>query len=233
MEDSNFGKLFDIYDIGGLLRKRLGKNGDGGYVVPEGLLGKIENCVTFGVGPDVSFEISLDGIFPDKIHFDFYDHSVHGLPGVPENKKNMVFHREMVTPENAEGTLSGKDNVLLKFDIEGAEYGLTDKIKDETLDRVVFLVCEIHWVGENREKAQKILSWLGKKFVLFHLHGNNNTNNYSDIDGRKIPNVVELTLVNRKFATEAEISKESFPIPGIDFPNANWIPEMEISWAGK
>ena len=34
MEDSNFGKLFDIYDIGGLLRKRLGKNGDGGYVVP-------------------------------------------------------------------------------------------------------------------------------------------------------------------------------------------------------
>lgn len=228
MENDNFRKLFEIYDITGLSRKRLGNNGDGGYVVPEELLRKIRNCVTFGVGPDVSFEISLDEKFPGKIGFDFYDHTVSELPGISDKRPNMFFHREMVTPENADGTVSGKDGVLLKFDIEGSEYGLAGKISDRNLDNVVFLVCEIHWVNTNVENVRKLVSWLEEKFVLFHLHGNNNTYSYAEIDGIKIPNVSELTLVNRKFAEGVEVSKEKFPVPGIDFPNNRFGADMEI-----
>ena len=45
--------------------KRLGRNGDGGYVVDYEIIKKTKTLITFGLGPDWSFELDYIKIKKD------------------------------------------------------------------------------------------------------------------------------------------------------------------------
>ena len=51
----NFLKPYKVNKL-----KRYGRKFDGGYLVCEDAIKNINNCITFGVGDDISFEIDLE-----------------------------------------------------------------------------------------------------------------------------------------------------------------------------
>ena len=228
--------LFDIYDIDGYTRTRLGVCMGGGYVVPAELLPLVRSCVTYGVGPDTSFETHLDTMFPENnIAFDFYDHTVPGLPG--RSPRNSRFYRRRVSGLAAgsdsvspDETLFGKKNVLLKFDIEGAEYELTDSISDSFFDDILFVVFELHWLHRDLDRAANLLRFLGRSFVTFHLHSCNNEQRCVDIGDKKVPDVCEFTMINRAFVHGMSKSTLAFPVYGLDFKNTPWKPDLVLNW---
>ena len=164
-----------------------------------------------------------------------YDHTIDRIPKTDiENvsffKSKITLSKKFSPRTDPNETLSGKRNVLLKFDIEGSEYELTDMISDENLDNVLFIVCEVHFLSKNMEKAYRFLKYLEKTFVLFHLHGNSYSENYVKIGEKNVPNVCELTLINRKLVKTCTASKERFPIAGIDWSCNSSKTDMVLDW---
>ena len=62
---------------------RLGRNKDGGYIVDSSIIQKCDTLITFGLGPDWSFE--LDYIKKNnQIQIYMYDYTVSSYPYIKE-----------------------------------------------------------------------------------------------------------------------------------------------------
>ncbi|WP_341839454.1 hypothetical protein [Chitinophaga caseinilytica] len=155
------------------------------------------------------------------------------------NERNIVFVDEGIAPEK-----NGKynsleqhmkqyrlfdENVLLKIDIEGGEYGLLDHPKFlACLGRVNQLIFEFHDLKNRLREVESILRLLEREFTLIHVHGNNYGDTFysyefsgSGTNDVLIPDVLELTLVRKTVLQESDIvhEDESYPVPQLDFPN--------------
>jgi len=158
------------------------------------------------------------------------------------NKKNRLAAKEIRFIN--EGLASGRSNecdtfvnhlqrfglqgqqLLLKIDIEGAEY---DVFRDHTiyehLQCVNQLVLELHDLKNRLQDLREILINLQRDFELIHVHGNNFGETFTFQDPLKgnvlIPDVLEVTLVRREKIIKEDIhnQSESYPVRGLDFPN--------------
>ena len=74
----NFLKPYKVNKL-----KRYGRKFDGGYLVCEDAIKNINNCITLGVGDDISFEIDLECgwpiIFNTSFWFDSFTTSLFDL----------------------------------------------------------------------------------------------------------------------------------------------------------
>jgi hypothetical protein len=206
-----------------LKKIRLGPKDDGGYVVPEILLKNCSSLFTYGVGHNWGFEDDFAKEYNKPVHM--FDHTlgkenwsinnVHfyneGL-GFSENCKDVTDHYSEL---NIEG------DIFLKVDVEGAEYDYflqTDIEKISSFTNGISL--EIHWI-DNPEKRNQFIEMMHKLspyFTLCHIHGNN-WGNVFYIDNFNIPNVLELTFINKKLVTLETEELSTFPIDGLDLPN--------------
>lgn len=207
--------LFQIVDCG-LLRKRLGKEEDGGYVVPLELLTQIKHVTTFGVGPDISFELDVDNALKKAgktVWFDFWDGTVESLPGYREN---FCLTRSMVDGKNVAGILKDRPPTLWKFDIEGAELEFAEKVPEDTMRKIPLIVCEIHAAGREAE-AENLLRFITGTHTLFHIHANNHCSTRSVVAGRNVCSVFECTFVRNDLVLDWRPYAGNLPIAGIDF----------------
>src|ERR1700683_662202 len=105
---------------------RIGRAGDGGYLVPNDLSG-IEYCFSPGVGPSSEFELHLAD---RNIRSFLADYSVESPP---VDRPEFTFDRKYLGASDAEPyiTLASwknkylrdyKGDLLLQMDVEGAEY---------------------------------------------------------------------------------------------------------------
>jgi hypothetical protein len=107
-------------------------------------------------------------------------------------------------------------SVFVKIDIEGGEYICLSELIPY-FDSINGLAIEFHAIGECADKFEFLLDKILEKFHIAHIHGCN----YGKlIDDTNIPDVLEITFINKKIVPEQiTLSKKTYPIEGLDFPS--------------
>ena len=106
----------------------------------------------------------------------------------------------------------GKKNAL-KIDIEGDEYKIIEDVCRYS-EKIELLIMEFHETARREQEFSNSISRLKEFFDLVHTHGNN----FDVVASNGIPNVVELTFVNRNVLRGEYEKIEKLPLPKIDFP---------------
>jgi hypothetical protein len=115
--------------------------------------------------------------------------------------------------------------VVLKMDIEGAEYEL---IPDIVSHQRWFgcVVVEFHALNRKASMFNLSVEALLEHFRIVHIHGNN----YSACDpANDFPNAVEVTFVNKALlAGEPAPSQHDYPRAELDYPNLPGRPDHRL-----
>ena len=236
-------KTYTVYDQNGpLLLKRVGRDYDGGYIVPEKSLQMADALLGYGIADDPSFEEAFSDTYKRPSYgFD------GGVASVPSKNKLFTFFRECISSDQflygnqmSSGKVStftqqldrlglkGK-KVFVKMDIEGAEYEAFPDILAHA-DQITGIAFELHFRSlPALRKAVALLKELDQQFILVHVHGNNSGKTFSTkgMTG-KIPYTLELTYINKNLVTRFEVAlNQKHPQP-IDRPNVPTLPEAEF-----
>ncbi|WP_291343715.1 hypothetical protein [Acidiphilium sp. 20-67-58] len=213
---------------------RLGDEGDGGYVVldhlaPAGI------CLSLGVGDNVSFDLALAERGYDVLQYD------HTITGPPISHERFRFHRigisdrlpsregfQSVTEVLETHNLRRREDLILKMDIEGSEWGAIPLMTPEDLAHFNQICIEFHNLGQLTrpifaEMAAAVFRHLRQTHIAIHVHGNNYRPMHNVL-GIPVPDVLEITLVRRR-SYEFLPSTEIFPTV-IDYPNKPEIPDL-------
>ncbi len=215
-------KFLEVYDFDN--KFRLGANQDGGYVCAN--LDTSYDCyISAGVSNEESF--SRDFINKYKLDknncyaFDgtIIDYPYHYTRDITFIKKNINKHNDDKNTD-LNFLLDKYNNIFLKMDIEGGEYPWMLQLDEDKLNKFAQIVIELHNMCNNRTGTNyndklTCLEKLAKTHYIVHAHANN----YEDlVDG--IPNVLELTYVNKKFFDKKpKLNRKPFPIQELDYPN--------------
>lgn len=194
---------------------RLGRNGDGGYVILDGF------TYDFFIGCGIDKEVSFENDFCQKYNIPCvaFDGTVNGIPDTKENirfvQKN-ISGTESDTTTNLHDLIKDKENIFLKMDIEGGEYDWLPSLSEEQLNKFAQIVIEFHYPF-TKEKTD-CLEQLNKTHWLCHFHGNN-CDTFFITNDVIVPRVFECTYINKKFTKEPPPRNDtSFPTE-VDRPN--------------
>ena len=88
------------------------------------------------------------------------------------------------------------------------------------------LIFEFHLVDNNEENFYNSIKKIQKNFDIIHIHGNNH---YSKLDSG-LPLILEITLINKKFAPDNQEYVNNFPIIGLDYPNNPFKEDLVFSF---
>ena len=200
---------WDVLDCGKI---RIGHDHDGGYVMLDRLRPE-QPVLSYGVGPDISFDLDL-AMRGHRVFM--FDHTVDAPPSALPS--GALFTREGVAaepqPEKQMETLEshlrrhallGRRDVILKMDIEGSEWRVLSSLPEELLDVFEQIVVEFHWLNGLGNKdfatmARKCLQGLNARFTLCHVHANNHVN-FRLVEGIIVPPVIEATYIRSELVS--------------------------------
>ena len=193
--------LLTPYDID-VPKIRVGAPRDGGYVMAQ--LGSGGDLLSFGIANDVRFEMEM--AIKGRRCF-MYDHTIDDLPHRHDKfvffKKGICGdgHRtdDLLSLGECLGSLPCSERLLLKMDVEGAEWDVFSTASDEVLSRFDQIVGEFHWLlelGNERFRTRfcEAMTRLNKHFTLFHVHANN-CRTLGLVNGFAVADVLELSFV--------------------------------------
>jgi len=187
--------------------ERWGPKGDGGYVVPANVMKEASVLVTGGVSTNVEFEVDVANANP-KIKMGLFDHTIEQAPD--HTPANAVWHKlglgseANCIPLEKAAELSGagpNDKLIVKFDIEGAEWELIESTPDAFWDRVTVLITELHGFDQREtwERYRTLLGKLDRHLLTVHVHANNWARTiFLKNEGVEFPITIETTHINRK-----------------------------------
>ena len=161
--------------------KRFGSANDGGYLMCENLIEPLDAAYSYGVGPNDDWGCEVSRRYHVTVHqYDCFD------PARPTcNGGTFVFHDECVgnqtgyrekhffdTLENQikKNGDAGR-HVIIKMDIEGAEWDSLLSAPDELLASIPQIAMEMHGYGD--PKIVDVIRKLKRNFYLVNLHFNN------------------------------------------------------------
>ena len=193
---------------------RLGKSNDGGYVVLKSTINQYKNLLSFGIAGDISFEKAFQDT--NNCLVNCFDPSIDKLPDLMENTYflklgiDSVTHDEYINLEKAIqlSNIEQNSKIFMKMDIEGFEWEvLGDSSSFEILKNFDQIVMELHikymigksrfWLPIELIKRYIILKKLRKYFYLYNLNANN-VCGYTYFNSFIFPNVVEVSLINKR-----------------------------------
>jgi hypothetical protein len=221
---------------------RIGGKGDGGYLVPDDLLG-VSACFSPGIANNVSFEKQLAGLGITSYMADY------SVDGPPESNARFDFERLYLATESdgvmnirLEDWVSWKakeeGDLILQMDIEGSEWEVLMDTSLETLSRFRLIVIELHRLDQmvtspsDFEAVKSVLSKLRKQFSPVHLHANNCFPALG-YQGLSIPRVLEVTFLrNDRLNKAGKRYEPQIPHP-LDEPNTPY-KEVRLTsdWTG-
>lgn len=220
-------ELLIPYDIAGFTKARLGRDYDGGYVVPRELVMYVSHLASCGIGADMSFESDLLARNKECTATLYERDRFTAYTDVPTSR--FTFVRQALGKDyGVDRILANHRRVLLKVDVEGAEYDML--YRDGAflgLSGVSVFVLELHNAA-TCPQAVRLLEDILREMTLFHVHGNS----YSkcvDTPYGKIPNVIELTFVARDLGGDRYRPVSPYPVPGLDMPN-NTFRDIDLSF---
>src|ERR1041385_801450 len=161
--------------------KRFGSANDGGYLMCENLIEPLDAAYSYGVGPNDDW----GGEVSRRYHVPVYQYDCFDPARPTCNGGTFVFHDECVgdrtgyrksrffdTLENQirKNGDTGK-HVIIKMDIEGAEWDTLLAAPEELLASIPQITMEMH--GCDDPKILKAIRKLKRNFYLVNLHFNN------------------------------------------------------------
>ena len=214
-------RLLRPYAVAGATKVRLGRDHDGGYVMIDDFT-NVAAAYSFGIKDDVSWDLQVAERGIDVFQ---YDHTIDRLPAAHPR-----FHwsrRGVCGDDEENGLLSSLSTLIhsngheaaeliLKMDVEGAEWSVFSTIAPAVLDRFQQIVCEFHGlqhVGQDDFYKRMLISCrtLALTHRVVHVHANNNTA-YAIVGGVPIPACIEVTFIRMR-GRHLEPSVETFPTP--------------------
>ena len=118
--------------------------------------------------------------------------------------------------------------MILKMDVEGAEWGFLERVSSEILSQFAQMTFEIHNIinHKNPEQVLEVLRKINRTHKLVHLHANNN-GSYLSIGGRNFCSLFEVSYVLRSKYDFIDDYDVNLPID-IDQINIKGRPEIEL-----
>ncbi|MBR0061855.1 MAG: FkbM family methyltransferase [Selenomonadaceae bacterium] len=207
---------------------RIGKANDGGYVMVNDFKSKI--AYSFGIAGDVSWDLdmanrgyeifmydpTIDGLPQENARFHFFK---EGIAGFEFPDKNLNTLESFIKRNGHED----KDNMILKMDVEGAEWEFLSTVSSELLSEFDQMVFEFHDLTAPKNQSEMFSTLACIKKVtrthsLVHLHANNNGSLLILDDKILFPDVLELTYV--KTSNYELVDDENIFLPNFfDQPN--------------
>ncbi len=229
--------LLTPYDID-IPKRRIGPNADGGYVLAD-RLSPDQAVLSYGIGTEYRF----DDAMAEAGHAVYmFDHTI-AQPAL--GRPNMVWFAEGVAgrsqPDKKLHSIQDQierldirgDRLILKMDVEGAEFDAIGLMPDETLGRFEQILLEVHYLANLENEALRasvvaMLRKLNRRFTLFHVHANNcdGSNGLAIVQGVPVSNLLELSYI-RTSAVRRTASKTLYPTP-LDHPNLH--PRDKLLW---
>jgi hypothetical protein len=185
-------ELFEMLRPAGLTNcqlERFGEPNDGGYLMCANLLGGVGSAYSYGIGGYDKWGCDISTRLKIRVHqYDCFNMTEPSCPtGTP------VFHAECVGGvagiedgrrfETIENQLNkngdAAKHLVMKIDVEGAEWDSLLETPDGLLDRIDQMAVEFHWMRDERggwlhdEKYGKVIERLKTFFYIAHIHFNN------------------------------------------------------------
>lgn len=202
-------------------RIRLGRKGDGGYVMYDIPGITYDLLLSGGLNDDTSFDDDFLSKFP-YIECYGFDGTINSAPSKNGRfhfiKKNIGAHNTDTTT-NLHEYLENYSNVFVKMDIEGGEYEWLNSLTPTHMDNIAQMVIEIHFSHPFAEamtkEGLKLFENINKTHTLVNFHGNNH-GGIQDASylGFGLPQASEFTYINNKYITlPLELNKLPIPLP--------------------
>lgn len=169
--------------------ERFGEKNDGGYLMCANLLEGAQSVYSYGIAGYDGWGCQVSKAVDAPVHqYDCFDTTEPSCFGGAT-----VFHNECVGPsrEVIDGRLfdsiqgqvarngdSGK-RIVLKIDVETAEWDTFLSVPDEVLQRIDQMAVEFHWIETDdftwvgEEKYLQVVRRLKQFFEVGHIHFNN------------------------------------------------------------
>ena len=212
--------------------QRFGEAHDGGYLMCANLLTAVESGYSYGIsgydkwGCDISTRLGV------TVHQ--YDCFNTLQPECPDGKT--IFHAECVgavsrthegRPFDTIGNQFAKNGdagrrIVMKIDVEGAEWDSFAQTPDATLQQIDQLAVEFH--GVNDVKFRSVVEKLKQHFHVAHIH----FNNFSCVpDLQPFPTwAYEVLFVSKRLGVVDERGKAGGLHP-LDAPNSTEVPDCQ------
>ena len=224
---------------------RLGRPNDGGYVMVDNFnVSGGDIAYSFGINNDVSWD--SDMVLRGYDVF-MYDPTIAALP--KENEKFHFFKAGISGITDARRSLDtldsfiqangheDKTNMILKMDVEGAEWGFLSQVSSETLSRFDQMVFEFHSFIQSKsqdvmDQTYNCLRKINRTHSLVHLHANNYGAFVVLDDKIMFPDTLELTYV--KTSEYELVDDENIFLPiSLDQPCYVKIPDIPLGYWNK
>ncbi len=218
----------------GLSKIRIGnQHGDGGYVMVadwEDVVG----AVSIGIGGDVSWDLAIAERGIDVYQYD------HTVASAPISHPRFHFHSIGLGNGSADSMLRSLEQIvadipldgdlILKMDVEGAEWEALPTTPSRVIKRFSQIVIEVHrplaGATANRLHNLRVLKRLRRTHEVVHVHANNCAA-VESFEGIRIPSVLEISYL-RKTRTSFRVAPETLPTAE-DVPNDPSRPEIDMS----
>jgi hypothetical protein len=203
--------------------KRFGEPHDGGYPLCANLLGAVKAGYSYGISGYDGWGCEISRRLQIRVHqYDCFDLREPSCPG-----GQTVFHGECIgtAKETQDGrpfdTLANQfarngdasTPIVMKIDVEGAEWDSFLFAPDSTLSQIDQLDVEFHHVDE--PKYVETMRRLKRFFYVAHVHYNNFS---CDSSVAPFPSwAFEVLLVNKRIASSD--GSAAPPATGVDSPN--------------
>jgi hypothetical protein len=169
--------------------ERFGERNDGGYLMCGNLLGGVRSGYSYGIGGYDKWGCDISRKLKLTVHqYDCFDTSRPAC-----RSGDTVFHEECVadTSKTVDGrffdTIANQfakngdtaNRVVLKIDVEGAEWDTLEFVPDGILERIDQMAVEFHWMENDKyqwigdEQYLRVVKRLKQFFEVAHIHFNN------------------------------------------------------------
>ena len=225
-------KLYPIVSDKELIR--LGPNNDGGYLVPNDLIG-IEVCFSPGVADSSGFEKDCADL---GMKVFLADRSVEGPAEAHDlfhfTKKfiGIISNDEFITLDDWVTSSLPEQNsdLLLQIDIEGGEYEVFLSASEALMQRFRIIVAEFHyldrlWDRDFFERSKQVFDRILQTHTCVHIHPNNYCHPIRK-DEPVIPPVMEFTFLRSDRINNFSYQRV-FPNP-LDCENFNTYPPLVL-----
>lgn len=208
---SYFKKIIDVIDLKNVVSDkrltRIGREEDGGYVLLDDFNSSMR-AYSFGVADDVSWEKEL--VERTGMYAFLYDPTIANVPeehaqftwsqkgiGGMDNPGDKIYSMRTLLEENGD---LGNKNLILKMDVEGAEWEFIKNTDTDIIDNFRQIVFELHNMLDVKKNDEIVscLSKLKQTHETVWVHGNNCTR-IESADGLIMPNCLEILFLNKKY----------------------------------
>lgn len=216
--------LLKIKRIVGKNFVRIGKHNDGGYLMVDDFQ-KSGVAYSFGINDDISWDThmanrgyeifmydpTIDALPANNYKFHFFKEGIAGFE-FKNHSLNTLDHF-LQTNEHA-----NNDNMILKMDVEGAEWSFLATVQPETLSKFDQMVFEFHDLIQAKDQSVmnatlSCIKKINRTHSLVHLHANNSGSLLILDDKILIPDVLELTYVKTENYQLIDDENICLPIP--------------------